>query len=79
MMEVNEKQFIAGFNNGYLLAEYEPQILNSILQNIKPDNSYVFGLTFGQKEYDFRKDQNHLDEFELLRQKNRDEKQSERN
>jgi len=37
-MILNEKQFIIGFNNGYLLARFEPQILNAVLKEIMPIN-----------------------------------------
>lgn len=71
-MEINEKQFIAGFNSGYLLAEFEPQVLTTLLKDIKPVNSYISGLSLGQKEFELllRKDQ--LTELEQIRQIKRD-------
>ena len=78
MIELNEKQFIAGFNSGYLLAVYEPQMLTSLLQNIKPVNSYISGMAFGQKEFELEQMKTHLNDLGQLRQKNRDEKNQER-
>jgi len=63
-MELNEKQFIAGFNSGYLLAEYEPVLLTSLLSNISPINSYISGMSFGQKEFEL---EHRLDEISKLR------------
>ncbi|MBK6544239.1 MAG: hypothetical protein IPO78_10095 [Saprospiraceae bacterium] len=73
-MELNEKQFIAGFNSGYLLAEYDPQLLTSLLKNIQPIDSYISGMSFGQKEYELGLVKNHLNELTQIRQVNRDEK-----
>lgn len=73
-MELNEKQFIAGFNNGYLLAEHEPKILTTLLKGIQPINSYISGLSFGQKEYELMQSKSHLSELDQLRQSSRHEK-----
>jgi len=77
-MKLNEKQFTAGFNSGYLLAEYEPQLLTALLKEIRPVNSYVSGMSFGQKEYVLEQTKSHLNELNHLRQKTRDEKDRDR-
>jgi hypothetical protein len=77
-MELNEEQFIAGFNSGYLMAIYEPRILGTILKDIRPINSYILGLSSGQREYDLLQTKNQSDELEGLRQKNRDQRDRER-
>jgi len=46
-MELNEKQFITGFNSDYLLSEHEPQMLTALLKNIQPVNSYITRMSFG--------------------------------
>ncbi|MBK7737546.1 MAG: hypothetical protein IPI45_07190 [Saprospiraceae bacterium] len=69
LMELNEKQFIAGFNSGYILAEFEPQLLTALLKEIRPVNSYIYGLSFGQKEYELLQSEVHLNELNRLRQK----------
>lgn len=51
MTQSNENLFIKGFNQGYLLAQYEPDLLTSLLKNINQVNSYLSGLSFGQKEF----------------------------
>jgi len=70
-MELNEKQFIAGFNSGYLLARYEPQMLTVLLNNIQPINSYISGLTYGQQEYELEQTKNKISELSKLRQNTR--------
>lgn len=79
MMELNEKQFITGFNAGYLLAEHEPQMLTILLKDIQPINSYISGMSFGHKEYELEQSKNNLDELNQIRRKNRDEKDREKN
>jgi hypothetical protein len=71
-MELNEKQFIAGFNTGYLLAEYEPSLLDSITKNLPLVNSFILGLNRGQKEYQFFISTNKMNELKLIRTKNHD-------
>lgn len=72
-MELNEKKFIAGFNSGYLLAKYEPQMLTVLLKSVQPINAYIAGISFGQKEYELGKSKSHLDELRQVRQINRDD------
>ena len=71
-MEINEQQFIKGFNDGYILANHEPTLLHTILNKISPANSYVCGLISGQKEYDLVQVKDHETELTLIRQKHRD-------
>jgi hypothetical protein len=52
MIEGKEQLFAKGFNQGYLLARYEPDILTSVLKNNNPINSYFSGLSFGKKEFE---------------------------
>lgn len=59
-MELNDIQFISGFNSGYLLAKYEPKLLDSILKNIQTVNSYLTGLNLGQKEFEMEKATNEI-------------------
>jgi hypothetical protein len=74
-MEINETQFIAGFNVGYLLAEFEPQILNTVLKKIQPINSYLTGISFGRKEFELEQSKSQLNELEKIRQKESNKKE----
>ncbi|MBK6545809.1 MAG: hypothetical protein IPG12_11130 [Saprospiraceae bacterium] len=73
-MEINEKQFIAGFNNGYLLAQHEPKMLTDLLINIQPINSFISGLTFGQKEFELEQDNIQLNKLRQVRDRDGIEK-----
>lgn len=71
-MSLNEKQFITGFNSGYLLAKYEPQMLTILLKDAQPVNYYLQGMSSGQKEYELRRIKKHMDELEQIRERNKD-------
>ena len=77
MMELNEKQFISGFNSGYLLARYEPEMLTSLLNQISPVNSYISGMTYGKKEYELELQTNQLDDLRNIRSKGKDSREAE--
>lgn len=77
MMELNEKQFISGFNSGYLLAQYEPEMLTSLLNQISPVNSYISGMTYGKKEYELELQTNQLDDLRNIRSKGKDSREAE--
>ena len=68
-MEINEKQFIAGFNSGYILAEHEPNMLSILLKHVQPVNSYISGMTNGQKMYEQDYSKANLIELDNIRQK----------
>ena len=57
-MEKQELDFIKGFNNGYLLAKHEPELVNKLIKNPANDNEYMKGLAFGHEEYEMEKNQN---------------------
>ncbi|MBV6474142.1 MAG: hypothetical protein JPMHGGIA_02446 [Saprospiraceae bacterium] len=76
-MELNEEQFIAGFNSGYLLAQYEQEVLTSLLTQISPVNSYISGMTYGKKEYELTLQTNQLDDLRKIRSKGKDSRESE--
>lgn len=72
-MEIDESKFIKGFNAGYLLAEHELNMLSILLKNVQPVNSYISGMTNGQKIYEQDYSKAHLIELDNIRQKGKDE------
>lgn len=77
-MEIDEKQFTYGFNSGYFLAKFEPELLTKLMVNIQPLNSYVQGLALGRKEYGITHSNKELGELDRLRQKGKEERNFER-
>ena len=73
-MDMNEQRFVTGFNSGYILARFEPQLLVALFKNIKAGNSYLKGILAGQKEFERRKERDELSELKQVRHKGRDEK-----
>jgi hypothetical protein len=62
-----EKQFISGFNNGYLLAKYLPELLAKIRKSVTANNEYFQGFVSGKKEYEFEQSRKQLDELKEIR------------
>ena len=62
-----EKQYIQAFNNGYTLAEYEPNLLNTISKNLSHSNMYLNGLLAGEQEHELEKNKEALAELSELR------------
>ena len=73
-MEHNEKQYIAGFNNGYILANHEPLTLSSVVKGLQSDNSYIKGLLQGQLEFEKVQSRYRLNELSRLGDKSIDKK-----
>ena len=71
-IEESFDDFQEGFNSGYLLAKYEPKLLEQILfeaeQNESPNLS---ALIWGKKEFENELKRQHLNEFEKFRNKGR--------
>ena len=55
-MENSEKELIEGFNSGYIIAKYEPELAAKLEKGLQPTNEYTKGLLLGQKEFEKEKD-----------------------
>lgn len=42
---------IKGFNNGYILAEHEPELLDQVLKSENTSNDYMKAMAAGKKQY----------------------------
>jgi hypothetical protein len=62
-----EQQYIQGFNNGYVLAKHKQKLLNTISQNLNPNNNYLEGLLEGKNQLEFEQGKEKLSEIEELR------------
>jgi len=71
-MEHNEQQFIKGFNNGYVLAKHEPDLLSKIVQNISSTNDYLTGFFSGKEEYEIEYSHTQLQDLKRIRSQSRD-------
>lgn len=50
-----EQKFINGFNNGYLLAKHDPELIKKLLLSKNDNNEYYKGIAEGKKQYDIEK------------------------
>lgn len=55
-----EEFYIAGFNSGYKVARYEPELAASIIKQPHVSSPYFSGLISGKNEYDLEKRMNLL-------------------
>ena len=56
-MMQNEDQHLAGFNDGYTIQKYEPELANQMLSNLDGvEEPYMKGFVAGAKEYQLEKE-----------------------
>jgi hypothetical protein len=69
-MEIEpSKSYIRGVNNGYIMAKYEPKILDSIISANSDKDEWVKGMTDGKKLYLKELMQEKLEEMEKSKKK----------
>lgn len=67
-----EKQCIQAFNNGYLLEQYQPELLNVVTQNLISSNLYLKYLLAGKQQMKQEFKEYHLSELHELRKQVKD-------
>jgi hypothetical protein len=63
----SEAEYIKAFNNGFVLAEHNPELLEKVTQNIPPSYNYLEGFFDGKEEYERSKEKAIISEIEQLR------------
>lgn len=58
---IDEKDYIQGFNAGYILQQYRPELVPEISKTVEPATGYVEGFLNGKEEYEIERAQNELD------------------
>ncbi len=71
-MEETPALYVRGFNHGYTLAKYLPELLAKIVKKINPNSDYILGFFSGKEEWELEKDRIHLDELNQLRNQSKD-------
>ena len=66
-MEQNERLYIKGFNRGYMITKYLPDLSATILNNIGSTNDFIEGFSSGKKEYEQEQTRVQLDELSQIR------------
>lgn len=62
---MNMEKYIKGFNDGYLLKEHKPKLLENILSTTS-SNVYIQGLKDGEREFKKQKVKSRTQELEDL-------------
>lgn len=63
---LDEQEYTKGFNKGYIIAQYEPDLGKELARNTTHNDSFTSGLIFGARELFKEKElsrQNELDEI----------------
>jgi hypothetical protein len=71
---VQEMKYTKGFNNGYLMAKHQPELLKKIVDSLQLDEAnfkalafdqpYFDGLVSGKQEYEVEKAQSYFKRFD---------------
>ena len=77
-MEAQERLYKDGFNNGYLLAKYEPDLLNKLLPHLQPINDYFDGIISGKEQFDIDKTRTHSKDISHKNTPDKDKEDRER-
>ena len=72
-MEHNEQLYIKGFNRGYTITKYLPDLSAAIINNIGSTNDFIDGFSSGKKEYEQEKDRAQLNELDQMRNKSKEQ------
>lgn len=74
---VDEKNYTQGFNQGYKLMKYSPDIFDMIHDTLSNDNEWQRGLLEGAEQAKKEKEQERLAELESLRGEQQQSKEQE--
>jgi len=55
MIQEQEKLFVRGFNNGYLIAEHEPELAAQLVKVPNDHSDYFEGIVLGKQEFEMEK------------------------
>jgi hypothetical protein len=69
---MNEQQYIRGFNSGFLLAQFEPKLLDTVTKNLHSMNEYLEGLFDGREEFEIEQTRLQSEELKRLRTRSQD-------
>ena len=71
-MALAENRFSKGFNSGYILSKYQPNLLATVLKGIQPTNDFLAGLFFGKREYEIENAKLQIEDLKQVRKKSKE-------
>lgn len=66
---------VKGFNQGYLLAEYEPALLDKLISGLDNNNEYRQALMDGKKQYEKDKFLSSMKQTKSKKERDKDHEQ----
>ncbi len=66
MMEQENQTYVAGFNSGYKLQRYSPELLEKLRDSLDESKDYDRGLLEGAREWDREKEKARLAELDQI-------------
>jgi len=76
-MEAQELTYTKGFNQGYKIARYSPEIFDMLKDTLSQENEFHKGILEGASQWDKEKEQNRLAELNELSQEQNNEQELE--
>jgi hypothetical protein len=67
-MATEEPNYTKGFNQGYKLARYSPEIFEKLKESLHQENEFDKGILEGAEQWNKEKEQNRLAELNQLSQ-----------
>ncbi|MBS1686302.1 MAG: hypothetical protein JSS76_16285 [Bacteroidetes bacterium] len=69
-MEQQSKTYIDGFNVGFKMRQYNPELLEKLKPSLSSEKDYERGVIEGAEEYDRTKQKTNEQDFENIRNNN---------
>jgi len=63
----DQTHYVRGFNGGYLLEQFEPELLAKVMKTLDLSNDYLEGLSEGQKEFQQERIRQEIENISRLR------------
>lgn len=71
-MEETSALYVLGFNHGYTISKYLPDLITQIVKQLSPINDYLSGFFSGKEEYELELEQVQLNELKQLHNQSKD-------
>ena len=62
-MEAQEQMYSVGFNHGYLLEKYMPDLVAKMTKTVVVSDGYTEGFIDGKEEYEIERSENELNDL----------------
>lgn len=74
-----ERNYIGGFNTGYKMAQYNPELWEKLKPSLSPDSEYERGVLEGAQEYEKEKEKIRETDLSTIRENKNQSKEKDLN